>query len=62
MSHYYYFSFFRLFISFQLVCRQSPRDFLILTQALSTAEQVVGKISLGNGNISVSFVWFCSVT
>lgn len=32
---------------------------LILTQPFSTAEQVVEKIfSLGNSNISVSFVWF----
>jgi hypothetical protein len=36
---------------------------LILTQPFSAAEQVVGKIcSLGNSNISVSFVWFYTIT
>lgn len=36
---------------------------LILTQPFSTTEQVVEKIfSLGNSNISVSFVWFSAGT
>ena len=38
-------------------------DFLILTQLFSPAGQAVEKISsLGNSNVSVSFVWFCAVT
>lgn len=64
MSHYYYFLSVSSFPSSCGFAGKVLSDFLILTQALSTAEQVVRKTSLSSSNISVSFVLvsLCNMT